>query len=76
MAFENILEKKKMLATSIFSPFLTMFSTLQVPILDFESSFICHLPDWMVFLRRFQQYFSHITATAHIIHVFPGFHQY
>ena len=27
-------------------------------------------------LRRFQQYFSHITATAHIIHVFPGFHQY
>ena len=27
-------------------------------------------------LRRFQQYFSHITATAHIVHVFPGFHQY
>ena len=27
-------------------------------------------------LRRFQQYFSCITATAHIIHVFPGFHQY
>ena len=27
-------------------------------------------------LRRFQQYFSHITATAHIIHVFPGLHQY
>ena len=24
-------------------------------------------------LRRFQQYFSHITATVHIIHVFPGF---
>ena len=24
-------------------------------------------------LRRFQQYFSHITATAHIIHVFLGF---
>ena len=27
-------------------------------------------------LRHFQQYFSHITATAHIIHVFLGFHQY
>ena len=27
-------------------------------------------------LSRFQQYFSQITATAHIIHVFPGFHQY
>ena len=27
-------------------------------------------------LRRLRQYFSHITATAHIIHVFPGFHQY
>ena len=27
-------------------------------------------------LRRFQQYFSHITATVHIIHVFSGFHQY
>ena len=26
-------------------------------------------------LRCSQQYFSHITATAHIIHVFPGFHQ-
>ena len=23
-------------------------------------------------LRRFQQYFRHITATVHIIHVFPG----
>ena len=27
-------------------------------------------------LRRFQQYFSHITTTPHIISVFPGFHQY
>ena len=27
-------------------------------------------------LGRFQQYFSHITAIVHIIHVFPGFHQY
>ena len=27
-------------------------------------------------LRRFQHYFSHITETAYIIHVFPGFHQY
>ena len=27
-------------------------------------------------IRRFQPYFSHITATAHIIHVFPRFHQY
>ena len=27
-------------------------------------------------LRRFQQYFSHIMATVHIIHVFPGFHEY
>ena len=25
---------------------------------------------------RFQQYFSHITATVQIIHVFPWFHQY
>ena len=29
--------------------------------------------DWMV---RRSQHFSHITATAHIIHVFPGFHKY
>ena len=27
-------------------------------------------------LHHFQQYFSHITATAHIIHVCSGFHQY
>ena len=27
-------------------------------------------------LRRLQQYFSHITATAYIIHALPGFHQY
>ena len=27
-------------------------------------------------LHRFQQYFSHITATGHIINVFPGFHQH
>ena len=27
-------------------------------------------------LRRFRQYFSYITTTAHIIHVFPGCHQY
>ena len=27
-------------------------------------------------VRRFQQYFSHITATAHIIYIFPRFHQY
>ena len=27
-------------------------------------------------LRCFQQYFSYITATAHIIHVFPGFYWY
>ena len=34
------------------------------------------LIDWLNgVLRHFQQYFSHITATAHIIHVFPGFHQ-
>ena len=26
-------------------------------------------------LRRFQQYFTHIMATAHIIHVFSVFHQ-
>ena len=26
--------------------------------------------------RRFQQYFSHIMAIAHIIHVFSGYHQY
>ena len=27
-------------------------------------------------LRHLQHYFAHITATAHIIHVFPGFQQY
>ena len=27
-------------------------------------------------LYHFQQYFIHITATVHIIHVFPGFHKY
>ena len=38
---------------------------------------LCSNIDWLNgVLRRFQQYFSHITATAHIIHVFPGFHQY
>ena len=26
--------------------------------------------------HHFQKYFSHITATAHIIHVLPGFHQH
>ena len=32
---------------------------------------------WMHgFLYRFQHYFSHFTAKAHMIHVFPGFHQY
>ena len=30
----------------------------------------------MVCYARFQQFFSHIMATAHIIHVFPGFHQH
>ena len=35
------------------------------------------LIDWLNgVLRSFQQYFSHIMATAHIIPVFPGFHQY
>ena len=35
------------------------------------------LIDWLnVVLHLFQQYFSLITASAHIIHVFPGFHQY
>ena len=35
------------------------------------------LIDWLNgVLRRFKQYFSHNTATAHIIHVFPVFHQY
>ena len=33
--------------------------------------------DWVNgVLRRFQQHLNHITATAHIIHVFPGFHQH
>ena len=33
--------------------------------------------DWLNgVLRRFQQYFSNIVATAHIIHVFPGILQY
>ena len=27
-------------------------------------------------LCHFQQYFSHVTVTAHIIHVFPWFQQY
>ena len=27
-------------------------------------------------LRGFQHFFSNITATAHIIHVFSGFHQH
>ena len=36
-----------------------------------------NLIDWLNgILCCFQQYFSHLTATAHIIHVFPGFHQY
>ena len=35
------------------------------------------LIDWLNgVLCPFQQYFSHVTATAHIIHVFPGFYQY
>ena len=33
--------------------------------------------DWLNdVLCHFQQYFSHITVTAHIVHVFPGFNQY
>ena len=39
----------------------------------FYAAFVC-LFEWC-FIRRFQQYFSHITVTAHIIRVFPGFHQ-
>ena len=32
--------------------------------------------DWLNgVLRRFQQYLSHIMTSAHIFHVFPGFHQ-
>ena len=27
-------------------------------------------------LHHLQQYFSHMSATAHITHVIPGFHQY
>ena len=30
----------------------------------------------MAFLRRIQQYFSYIMATAHIVHVLFWFHQY
>ena len=41
-----------------------------------ESSIITHDVELNGVLCPFQQYFSHITATDHIIHVFPGFHQY
>ena len=34
------------------------------------------LIEWTGVLCRFQQYFSHIKATAHVIYVFLGFHQY
>ena len=34
-----------------------------------------HVIDWLI-QWCFQRYFSHITATAHILHVFPGFHLY
>ena len=30
----------------------------------------------MVVLHRLQQFFSYTMATAHIIHVLPGFHQH
>ena len=30
------------------------------------------LIDWLNVLRRFQKYFRHITATAHVINVFPA----
>ena len=36
----------------------------------------CELECLNDILCRFQQYFSHITVTAHIIHVLTGFHQY
>ena len=40
-------------------------------------SFFILLIDWLNHvLRRFQHYFSLIMGPAHIIHVFPGFHQY
>ena len=33
--------------------------------------------DWLNgVLHCFQQYFSHVAATAHTFHAFPGFHQY
>ena len=33
--------------------------------------------DWLNgVLRHFQQCFSHTVVTAHIIHVFPAYHQY
>ena len=37
-------------------------------------SFIVRLVEW--FFPHFQQYFSHIKATTHIIHDFPGFHEH
>ena len=43
------------------------------PLLD-NISCISWLAEW--YFRSFRQYFSHSTATVHIIHVFPWFHQY
>ena len=51
-----------------------------------EGSVSCNIMTTLLVIKRlielngvlchFQQYFSHITATAHIIHVFLFFHQY
>ena len=38
--------------------------------------FALALIDWMVFYTAFNSNFSHTMVTAHIIHVFPGFHRY
>ena len=49
-----------------------MYMLKPLPLIGFHQ-----MIDWLNgVLRRFQQYFSRITATVHIIHVFPGFHQY
>ena len=80
--------KKKKCWCSVFSSFPTMFSKYFSLRVDNSRDYICngltiyHTVKCLMIdrlncvLRRFQQYFSHITATAHIIHVFNGFHQY
>ena len=76
VTFNNISVLSRRQLTSFMS-FLGFTSTKLEPWSVLPKDTPTKKPDWMNgVLSRFQQYFSRITETAYIIHVFHGFHQY